>query len=54
MVNNKKVKTNVNFRTLFRITMVILLGLTFIPIFNFLNQDGKALSELSKKNNRYV
>ena len=36
-------------RTLFRITMLILLGLTFISIFNFSNQDGKASSRLSKK-----
>lgn len=36
-------------RTLFRITMLILLGLTFISIFNFSNQDGKASSGLSKK-----
>ena len=36
-------------RTLFRITMLILLGLTFIAIFNFSNQDGKASSGLSKK-----
>lgn len=36
-------------RTLFRITMLILLGLTFISIFNFSNQDGQASSGLSKK-----
>lgn len=36
-------------RTLFRITMLILLGLTFIAIFNFSNQDGQASSGLSKK-----
>ena len=36
-------------RTLFRITMLILLGLTFISIFNFSNQDGKASSGLSRK-----
>ena len=36
-------------RTLFRITMLILLGLTFISIFNFSNQDGKESSGLSKK-----
>ena len=36
-------------RTLFRITMLILLGLTFMSIFNFSNQDGKASSGLSKK-----
>lgn len=36
-------------RTLFRITMLILLVLTFISIFNFSNQDGQASSGLSKK-----
>ena len=36
-------------RTLFRITMLILLGLTFMSIFNFSSQDGKASSGLSKK-----
>lgn len=36
-------------RTLFRITMLILLGLTFVSIFNFSNQDGQASSGLSRK-----
>ena len=36
-------------RTLFRITMLILLGLTFMSIFNFSSQDGKVSSGLSKK-----
>ena len=36
-------------RTLIRITMLILLVLTFISIFNFSNQDGQASSGLSKK-----
>ena len=36
-------------RTLFRITMLILLGLTFFAIFNFSSQDGKTSSGLSKK-----
>ena len=36
-------------RTLFRITMLILLGLTFFAIFNFSSQDGKTSSGLSRK-----
>ncbi len=36
-------------RTLFRITMLILLGLTFISIFNFSNQDGQTSGGISRK-----
>lgn len=36
-------------RTLFRITMLILLGLTFLTIFNFSSQDGQTSSGLSRK-----
>ena len=36
-------------RTLFRITMLILLGLTFASIFNFSSQDGQTSSGLSRK-----
>ena len=36
-------------RTLFRITMLILLGLTFFAIFNFSSQDGKTSSGISRK-----
>ena len=36
-------------RTLFRITMLILLGLTFVSIFNFSSQDGQTSSGLSRK-----
>ena len=36
-------------RTLFRITMLVMLGLTFVSIFNFSNQDGQASSGLSRK-----
>lgn len=36
-------------RTLFRITMLILLGLTFFAIFNFSSQDGQTSSGLSRK-----
>ncbi len=36
-------------RTLFRITMLIMLRLTFVSIFNFSNQNGQASSELSRK-----
>lgn len=36
-------------RTLFRITTLILLVLTFISIFNFSNQDGQASSGVSRK-----
>ena len=36
-------------RTLFRITMLILLGLTFFSIFNFSSQDGTTSSGLSRK-----
>lgn len=36
-------------RTLFRITMLILLGLTFLAIFNFSSQDGQTSSGLSRK-----
>lgn len=36
-------------RTLFRITMLILLGLTFATIFNFSSQDGQTSGNLSRK-----
>lgn len=36
-------------RTLFRLTMLILLGLTFASIFNFSSQDGPTSSGLSRK-----
>lgn len=36
-------------KTLFRIAMLILLGLTFISIFNFSNQDGQTSGGLSRK-----
>ncbi len=36
-------------RTIFRLTMLILLGLTFISIFNFSNQDGQTSGNLSRK-----
>lgn len=36
-------------RTLFRITMLVMLGLTFVSIFNFSNQDGQTSSGLSRK-----
>lgn len=36
-------------RTLFRITMLILLGLTFFAIFKFSNQDGTTSTGLSKR-----
>ena len=36
-------------RTLFRLTMLILLGLTFASIFNFSSQDGQTSSGLSRK-----
>lgn len=36
-------------RTLFRITMLILLGLTFLTIFNFSSQDGQTSGSLSRK-----
>ena len=36
-------------RTLFRLTMLILLGLTFTSIFNFSSQDGQTSSGLSRK-----
>lgn len=36
-------------KTIFRITTLILLVLTFISIFNFSNQDGQASSGVSRK-----
>ena len=36
-------------QTLFRLTMLILLGLTFASIFNFSSQDGQTSSGLSRK-----
>ena len=36
-------------RTLFRIIMLVMLGLTFVSIFNFSNQDGQTSSGLSRK-----
>lgn len=41
-------------RTLFRITMLILLGLTFATIFNFSSQDGQTSGNLSRKVARKV
>lgn len=36
-------------KRLFRITMLVLLGLTFLLIFNFSSQDGRISSRLSRK-----
>lgn len=41
-------------KKIFRITMLILLGLTFISIFNFSNRDRQVLNELSKKVERII